>query len=91
MLSAMAGRSAEARKVLAELTQYAKPPDFLPAADCAYIHALLGEKEQAFEGLEKAYQGRASTLFYIKLRPSLDTLRTDPRFNSLLSRMGLPQ
>jgi serine/threonine protein kinase/tetratricopeptide (TPR) repeat protein len=91
LINAVAGRNAEARKALAELTQYSKPPDYLPAADCAYIHALLGEKEQTFEWLEKAYLGHASTLFYIKLRPMFETLHTDPRFSNLLSRIGLPQ
>ncbi|HEY6374713.1 MAG TPA: protein kinase [Edaphobacter sp.] len=91
LINAMAGRNAEARNALAELAQYSKPPDFLSAADCASIHALLGEKEQALDWLEKAFQGRASTLFRIKLRPTLEILYTDPRFDNLLTRMGLPK
>jgi TolB-like protein/Flp pilus assembly protein TadD len=90
VINAASGRQDEARQALMELAEYAKPPDFIGALDSSYIHALLGEKDQALEWLEKAYQGHANTMFYIKRRPMFAILRDDPRFHSLLHRMGLP-
>jgi len=53
----------------------------------ATIYASLGEKEQAFEWLEKAYQARDSSMFMVD--PQLEPLRDDPRFHDLLRRMNL--
>ncbi len=51
----------------------------------------LGEKEKAFEWLEKAYEDRSigSTFARIKVDPIYDPLRSDPRFADLLRRMNL--
>jgi hypothetical protein len=81
VINAASGRQDEARQALMELAEYAKPPDFIGALDSSYIHALLGEKDQALEWLEKAYQGHANTMFYIKRRPMFAILRDDPRFH----------
>jgi hypothetical protein len=54
------------------------------------IHAGLGEKDKAFEWLEKAYQERSEELLFLKVEPVLDPLRADPRFQSLIRRIGLP-
>ncbi len=53
------------------------------------IYASLGEKDQAFEWLEKAYQARDSSMFMVD--PQLDPLRDDPRFQDLLRRMNLAE
>ena len=63
--------------------QYVSPTTF------ASFHARLGETEQAFEWLEKAYQERDNGLFAVKVIPDLDSLRSDPRFHDLLERMNL--
>jgi len=52
------------------------------------IHAALGEKDQAFEWLEKAYQAHALSLMFLT-DPVLDPLRDDPRYHDLLRRMNL--
>ncbi len=93
VISALAGRYSEARADLAELSQYAKDPDFVSALDCAYIHAFLGEKDQALDWYDKAFRGRAPTLFYIRMRmgPIFEILHTNPRFGDLLRRMGVPE
>ena len=57
----------------------------------AEINTYLGDKEEAFRWLEKAYQERTGFMPWIKVDPSLDSLRSDPRFSDLLGRMGLTQ
>ncbi len=55
-----------------------------------FLHRFgLGEKDRAFEWLEKAYEERSDLLVYLKVEPRLDSLRGDPRFADLLRRMRL--
>jgi hypothetical protein len=58
--------------------------------DLAVLHAGLGEKDRAFELLERAYELRVPALSRIKTTPLLGDLRSDPRFQDLLRRMKLP-
>jgi serine/threonine-protein kinase len=85
---AAAGRKAEARKALAEL-QAISGRRFVSPYEIARIYVGLGEKEQAFEWLEKAYQGRSDLLTRLQVDPTLDSLRSDPRFAHLVRRVGL--
>lgn len=86
---AMAGRKAEALKTLAELEAVAKRRYSSPVrVACIYIG--LGDKERAFEWLEKGFTGRSDHLTQLKMDPMFDSLRADPRFNSLLQRIGFP-
>jgi tetratricopeptide (TPR) repeat protein len=55
----------------------------------AVSFAHLGEKDQAFQWLEKAYEQREGLLLYLKGSPAFDPLRDDPRFHDLLLRMNL--
>lgn len=55
----------------------------------ATLFAFLGEKEQAFEWLEKAYEERSTVIGALKVDPMLDSIRSDPRFKALLKRMNL--
>ena len=55
----------------------------------ATIHTYLGEKDQAFEQLEKAYQEHDWLLTALKVGPDWDPLRDDPRFQDLLLRLNL--
>lgn len=57
--------------------------------DMAEIYAQLGEKDQAFLWLEKAFEERTYTMMYLKVAPNLDPLRSDPRFADMLKRVGL--
>jgi tetratricopeptide (TPR) repeat protein len=53
--------------------------------------AGLGEKDEAFAWLEKAYQQREYELTLLRVSPEMDNLRSDPRFTDLLRRVGLAQ
>jgi TolB-like protein/Tfp pilus assembly protein PilF len=83
---AVAGKRAEAQKVLDRLTDLSKQK-YVPAEYRADIYAGLGEKDKAFEWLEKGYGDRS--IFAIKADPIYDPLRSDPRFADLLRRMNL--
>jgi serine/threonine protein kinase/Flp pilus assembly protein TadD len=88
---AVAGRRSEALAVLKELEdRYARGESM--GASVAWIHAGLGDKDQAFASLEREFQGRGASLTNgILIYPFFDTLRSDPRYRDLLRRMGLPQ
>jgi serine/threonine protein kinase len=59
--------------------------------EIAHLYTRLGEKEKAFDWLERAYQEHNMWLAAIKVEPKWDSLRSDPRFQDLLRRIGLPQ
>jgi TolB-like protein/Flp pilus assembly protein TadD len=86
---AVAGRRDQALKVLSELTALARTryvePDLL-----ALIYAGLGDKNQAFRWLDKAYSERSVKLVLLKVDPRMDPLRSDPRFHELAKKIGLP-
>ena len=86
---ARAGKKAEAQKVLEELKGLSKGR-FGFAFPIARIHAALGEKDQAFEWLQKACDERDSQVIWLKVDPSLENLRLDERFAQVLKGMGLP-
>lgn len=83
------GRAKDARQVLDDLTELAKrkyvSPHFF-----AGIHIGLGENGRAMEYLEKSWEEHCHWLIYLHLDPSMDELRSDPRFQDLLRRVGLP-
>ena len=85
---ASAGRTEEAQKVLTHLHEESKHR-FVSPTGIASIHAALGEKDQAFEWLDKACRNNDLDLFHLKVDPGLDSLRSDPRFPDLLQRIGL--
>jgi hypothetical protein len=58
--------------------------------EMAKIYAALGEKDQAFAWLEKAYRNRAGGLILLNPVPDFQPLRNDPRFADLERRLGLP-
>jgi TolB-like protein/DNA-binding winged helix-turn-helix (wHTH) protein/Tfp pilus assembly protein PilF len=86
----LAGRKAEANKILDELLELNKTRYVTPAA-LVNVYIGLGDKDQAFVWLEKAYQERSNYVAYLKVFPIMDPLRSDPRFAALVRRVGLPQ
>ena len=87
---AVAGRRPDALKLLDELNQQSRDK-FVPADAMAQIYVGLGEKDKAFEWLEKGYERRSLGLAGVDLKvdPVWDPLRLDPRFADLLRRMNL--
>src|ERR1700688_1695464 len=75
-------REIEMRKLLAK-RRYVDP------ADMAYACADLGDKEQTFIWLDKALADKAGGLEFIKIVPTLDPWRSDPRYLDILKRLGL--
>ena len=53
-----------------------------------YVYAGLGDKDKAFEWLEKAYQERSDALAWFRQEPESQSLRTDPRFAALMHKVG---
>ena len=86
----LADRKAEAKKVLDELLKLNRTRYVTPAA-FVNVYIGLGDKDKAFEWLEKAFQERSNYVAYLKVFPIADPLRSDPRFADLLRRVGLPQ
>ncbi len=86
---AIAGNRREAEKILQTLSDRAKK-SYVSPFDVALIYAALGEKDKAFALLDKAVAERSTFLVYSKWEPRLDPLRSDPRFQELLRRIGLP-
>ena len=90
-LAARQGKRAEARGLVEHLIQECVRAQ-RPGKSCyaAQIYASIGEKDLAFEWLNKAYDERNPLLAYAKVMPNYDNLRSDPRFRALLHRLGLP-
>ncbi len=84
---AMAGMEDEARKILREFERLAEQR-YVPPCFLALIHVGLGERDKAFEWLNKAYEDRDYYLSYQLFEPNYDSVRNDTRFGSLLLRMG---
>ena len=60
------------------------------AVNIAIFYARLGERDQAFEWLEKAYAEHSDLLVHLREGLQFDNVRSDPRFADLLRRVGLP-
>ena len=84
----LANKKDEANKILNELLELNKHRYVTPAA-LVNVYLGLGNKDQAFVWLEKAFAERSNYLAYLKVFPLLDPLRSDPRFAKLVQRVGL--
>jgi TolB-like protein/DNA-binding winged helix-turn-helix (wHTH) protein/Flp pilus assembly protein TadD len=88
------GKNGFWQKTLAQTLATLKQPKGAPMSpgNVAAIYALAGEKDQAFDWLDRAYRERdGMVIALLKCDPSFKNLRGDPRFNDLLRRMGLPE
>ncbi len=85
---ALARNRREAEKILQTLNDRAKK-SYVSPFDLALVYTALGEKDKAFALLDKAAAEHSTFLVYSKWEPRLDPLRSDPRFQDLLKRIGL--
>ncbi len=83
------GRPAETRKILRDLEQKSAKANVSPYF-IATLYAALGDKDTAFKFLEKAYREKSLDIsWHLKADLRIDDLRSDPRYRSLLRRVGL--
>ena len=85
---AISGRKADALKELSKL-QAAAAKRYIPPSYFAILWMGLGDNKQAFAWLDRGYQDRSEHMLYLGLEPLVDPLRGDPRFVSLLKKVGL--
>ena len=84
---ALSGRKSEAGKLLNDLKNSSSANNS-HASEVAAIYASLGDKDEAMKWLEKGYSERFNP--GVLIRPGFDPLRSDPRFQNLAHRVGLP-
>jgi TolB-like protein/DNA-binding winged helix-turn-helix (wHTH) protein/Flp pilus assembly protein TadD len=82
------GKRSEAERLLSDLKKRSNPTHSL-ASEIAVIFVALGDTDQAITWLEKGYEERFNP--GVLLRPGFDPLRSDPRFEDLVRRIGLPR
>jgi predicted Zn-dependent protease len=85
---AASGKKSEAEKLLTDLKK-GSSPGYSHASEIAVVYAALGDKNQAMTWLEKGYEERFNP--GVLLRLGFDPLRSDPRFQELVARLGLGQ
>jgi TolB-like protein/Tfp pilus assembly protein PilF len=85
---ALAGREREARETLAELTQLAET-QYVSKSCFGLVHLGLGEQDRALDFLEQGFERRDLSLVVLNVHPAYDALRDEPRFKSLVRRIGL--
>lgn len=82
------GQKAQALAVLEELRSLSKRGYVTPAA-FVFVYTGLGDNDRAFEWLDKAAEDQTNLMQFLRIFPPLDPLRSDPRFETLLRRVGL--
>ena len=87
---ALMGKREEAQKYLDQLLQLSRQR-FVAPSQIAIIYIALGDKDKAFAWLDEADKGHDLNVMRIKVDPRFASLRSDPRFNELMRRIGLPQ
>jgi tetratricopeptide (TPR) repeat protein len=85
---AKTGRRPDAEKILARFKELAKT-QYVMSYWVAGLYAALGERDKAFAELEKALAEHDWWLHRLKVDPCMDSLRDDPRFNSVVKQIGL--
>jgi TolB-like protein/Tfp pilus assembly protein PilF len=87
---AVSSRREEARRILVKLEQMHQQ-GIVPSASVGILYGALGESNEAFAWLEKAYEERDPQLVYLKAGRRFEPLRKDPRFGQFVRRVGLPE
>jgi hypothetical protein len=79
-----------ARKTISKLEEHVRR-NGVGRYEIALVYTGLGKKQDAFKWLEESFSARDVGLVYLKIDPCLDPLRSDPRFDDLVRRVGLAQ
>ncbi len=87
---AAAGDREEAEKTIAELRD-TSVRKYVSSFAVAAVHAGFGDKELTLDWLEKAYEERGTWMIFLNVHPYFDFLRTEPRFQNLVKKIGLPE
>jgi TolB-like protein/DNA-binding winged helix-turn-helix (wHTH) protein/Flp pilus assembly protein TadD len=87
---ATTGNRREAERILAKLKSL-QERGLVPSGSIAILYGALGDSNEAFAWLQKAYEERDPQLTYVKVGRRFEPLRHDPRFQALVHRIGLPQ
>lgn len=87
---AAAGNQEEAQKIIAELRE-TSARKYVSAFAVAAVYAGSRDKDLTLDWLEKAYDERAAWMIFLNVHPYFDFLRAEPRFRSLLTKIGLPE
>jgi TolB-like protein/Tfp pilus assembly protein PilF/predicted Ser/Thr protein kinase len=82
------GKREKVRELLDDVLKRASEQSLTPVAP-AFLHFLLGENDQAFDWMDRAYEARDRWLCYIKIEPLFQSLQYDPRYIALLKKIGL--
>ncbi len=85
---AVSGKKGEARTILGQLRREAKQ-HYVSPFHLAAVYVGLGENDHAFEMLRQAYEEHSEFLIFVNVTPIFDRVRSDPRFQDLLRRVGL--
>jgi serine/threonine-protein kinase len=81
------GKTAEAQRVLESLK--IQQQSYIRHVDIAVLYLYLGDKDQFFTWLERAYEDRGGRIPFLKVEPFYDSARSDPRFKEMLKKMKL--
>jgi len=87
-VSALAGRQQEAVEILGALPAAIGPGGVVQSEDPAFVLLALGRHDEALALLEEAVNQQSSRLLWLRVDPRVDSVRSDPRFEALLSRIG---
>lgn len=84
----IAGMEEKAADVLKKLRSISEK-QYVPSYNFAMVHLGLGEIDKTFEFLEKAFEERSGFILFLNVEPMVDGLRSDPRFQKLIAKIGL--
>jgi tetratricopeptide (TPR) repeat protein len=87
---AVSGKPSEAQRLVNELIEKSTK-QYVAPKHIALVYAGLGQKDEMFAWLERAYEDRDISLTFIKVEPRWNEYRADPRFNDLYRRVGFKE
>jgi hypothetical protein len=64
--------------------------EYVPSICLAWLHLGLGDVQKALDWIERAYEEHEPRVLWLRVAPTYDALRADPRYHRLLQRIGLP-